>query len=96
MSFILYVVGAVGFEILEGGIMHNSGFDSLSYIFASSIEEFMEMSAIIILISALFQYISSYGINLNFLTTNDHFDLMIKSDHPKLNYVTENIFENQN
>jgi len=53
----LYLGGAIGFELVEGRILHQTGIKTLAYCVMEIIEETMEIAGAILLLHALFFYI---------------------------------------
>ncbi|MEG4311351.1 hypothetical protein Q5687_18930 [Microcoleus sp. AT10_D2] len=64
----IYIGGAIGVEMLAGYIVYTAGPGDISYVIATTIEESLEMVAIVIFIHALISYIKTYvgGVSWNF------------------------------
>lgn len=56
---IVYLSGAVGFELLGGRHDELYGHENLTFVFLSTCEEFLEMSGVVMLIHTLLSYIST-------------------------------------
>ena len=61
----VYVLGAIGVEIVGGYLADSSGLESISYLIVSTIEELMEMLGVVIFIHALLVYIQTKFLKLN-------------------------------
>ncbi len=61
----IYILGALGMELVGGYIADNYGYNTV-YGIASSIEELLEMFGIVIFINALLTYLQSQTSELNF------------------------------
>lgn len=57
---IVYLAGAAGFDMLGGREAELNGYDSATYVVLYTIEEFLEMIAIVGLIHALLSYIETH------------------------------------
>lgn len=55
----IFVGGAVGFEMIGGRIQDQWGEDCLGYLVSVHIEEFMEMTGVVLFNSALIEYLAS-------------------------------------
>ena len=55
---IIYLGGAIGFELIGGRYAELHGSHNLSYNMISTVEESLEMAGVIIFIRALLQYIA--------------------------------------
>lgn len=65
LSGFIYIMGAVGFEMLGGWLYSNKLGNSYFYIFEVVIEESLEMSGLLLLIYTLIEYIKSFGEDLH-------------------------------
>jgi len=65
VSGIVFVLGAVGLEVIGSNYMYNYGQDSLSYSFITTVEETLEMTGILMFINTLLDYLSTYYYELN-------------------------------
>lgn len=65
VSGIVYVLGAVGLEVIGSNYIYNYGQDSLTYSFITTIEETFEMIGILMFINAILDYLSIYYNELN-------------------------------
>lgn len=61
LSGFIYIMGAVGFEMLGGWLYSNKLGDSYFYIFEVVVEESLEMFGLLLFIYALIEYIKSFG-----------------------------------
>jgi hypothetical protein len=62
LAAVTYVGAAAGLEVLAGHYAERNGFDTLVYIGLATLEETLEMVAIVVFIHALLQYIETqYG-----------------------------------
>jgi MFS family permease len=61
----VYVLGALGMELIGGYIADKYGYTTI-YGLASTIEELLEMSGVVIFINALLNYLQSQASELNF------------------------------
>ena len=57
---LLYVGGAIGFEMFQGVVMEAQGRDNLTYHLSIVVEEAMEMGGVLVFIYALLHYIGTY------------------------------------
>lgn len=55
LAGLLYVGGAMGFEIIEGWLFESRGSHNLTYAATASLEETLEMAGVIVLLHALVQ-----------------------------------------
>ena len=62
LAAVLYVGGALGFEMIAGSYISQFGIDNPIYLFISTIEETLELTGLIVLIYALLDYI---GVNFH-------------------------------
>lgn len=62
----LYLMGALGLEMINGYIVESMGFDNLVYGIISTIAELLEMLGVVIFIHGLLVYIQFYIWELNF------------------------------
>ena len=62
LAALLYVGGALGFEMIAGSYISQFGIDNPIYLFISTIEETLELTGLIVLIYALLDYI---GVNFH-------------------------------
>lgn len=65
VSGIVFVLGAVGLEVIGSNYLYNYGQDSLSYSFITTVEETFELIGILMFINAILDYLSSYHYELN-------------------------------
>lgn len=61
LSGFIYIMGAVGFEMLGDWLYSNKLGDSYFYIFEVVVEESLEMFGLLLFIYALIEYIKSFG-----------------------------------
>ena len=59
LAGVVYLTGAVVFDMLGGRVAERNGYDAAAYCVLYTIEEFLEMAAIVFLIHALLLYIES-------------------------------------
>ncbi|MGI9175402.1 MAG: hypothetical protein ACR2GR_08820 [Rhodothermales bacterium] len=57
---LIYVGGAIGFEMVEGVVMGEQGKNNLTYNLFIVVEEAMEMGGVLVFIYALLHYIGTY------------------------------------
>jgi hypothetical protein len=57
---ILYIGGALGVEMLGGYLASTVGMQTIPYLITATVEEFLEMLGIVVLIHALISYIKTY------------------------------------
>ncbi len=55
----LYVVGALGMEIVSGGYMVRHGRENMTYQMLASVEEILEMLGVVVFVYALLSYLQS-------------------------------------
>lgn len=60
IAFILYVAGALGFELIGGYYADLYGTERLLYVIITTIEESLEMIGILIFVHSLFKYLETY------------------------------------
>ncbi|MCI5151354.1 MAG: peptidase M48 Ste24p, partial [Candidatus Electrothrix sp. MAN1_4] len=60
LSAIIFLTGSVGFDMLGGKEAELHGYYSNTYMVLSTIEEFLEMSGIVLLIYTLLDYIEQH------------------------------------
>lgn len=60
LSGTVYLTGAIIFDMLGGKEAEQHGFDSITYCILYTIEEFLEMNAIVVLMYALLAYIEKH------------------------------------
>ncbi len=60
VSGIVFVLGAVGLEVIGSNYLYNYGQDSLSYSFITTVEETFELIGILMFINAILDYLSTY------------------------------------
>jgi hypothetical protein len=58
LAAVLYVGGALGFEMIAGGYITQYGIENLIYVFIATVEETLELTGLTILIYALLDFIS--------------------------------------
>lgn len=63
-AFILYISGALGFEIISGSYKSNFSEPNLNYILITNIEETLEFAGIVLFIYALLKYLNQYSAGL--------------------------------
>jgi hypothetical protein len=56
----VYILGAIGAEMVSGYVDSQSGMQNLAYLISTTVEEFLEMLGILILIDALLNYMNLY------------------------------------
>ena len=66
LSGLIYVIGAMGIEMIGGLIISRYDQNNLTYALLTNFEEFFEIFGIILLIHALFSYVASLGGVLTF------------------------------
>lgn len=73
VSGIVFVLGAVGLEVIGSNYLYNYGQDSLSYSFITTVEETFELTGILMFINAILDYLSTYHNEWNvvFKKTNE-------------------------
>lgn len=76
LSGVLYLSGAIGFDMLGGREAELHGYDSVAYCILYTVEEFLEMLGVVTLIDALLRYIEKeFGyicINLQITKAESH------------------------
>lgn len=65
LSGIVYVIGAVGLEVIGSNYIYNYGQDSLTYSLITTVEETIEMTGILMFINIILDYLSTYYSELN-------------------------------
>ncbi|MGI9174974.1 MAG: hypothetical protein ACR2GR_06615 [Rhodothermales bacterium] len=63
---LIYVGGAVGFEMVEGVVMEEQGKNNLTYNLFIVVEEAMEMGGVLVFLYALLHYIGTYLTDVRF------------------------------
>jgi len=59
IAALLYIGGAVGFEMIGARYVETSGFDSLAYSMIATMEESLEMAGMILFVFAIMEYIEN-------------------------------------
>jgi len=60
LAAVLYVGGALGFEMISGGFISQFGIDNIFYLFLSTVEETLEIIGLTVFIYALLDYIGTH------------------------------------
>jgi hypothetical protein len=59
ISGFIYLMGAIGMELVGGYIYNSSGYENITYAMVTNLEESLEMIGILIFIYALMRYIET-------------------------------------
>ena len=68
LSAFVFVLGAIGVEMLSGASASQAGEETFDYALIVTIEEFLEMLGVVVLIRALLEYIEGHlgGLQISF------------------------------